>query len=905
MDFHPLFVFHGFSTELTLERTAEATKVGKNKSSVACAVQKGEEVKEEARARIRQSGGDPGCAKLVLSESKLQFGQYRGQTFKWLLGNDVGYACSIVVLHQKERDSGYTSQSPLAVNKTALASYARLFPDMVAALRSQAALMGEMPVRELDGRAVGFGAHAKRTYSALYESPYGDDQSYLQWLRGKRTKPGSTMHAFQRYVLKRDKDAQTQTAPGPDASGKCSPQVCLTFTGEEEPTDAMLLEPTDATTDAMLLEPTDAMLLEAAMEAESQPSTSQTPMRTPLEAGPSRLTAPIAGDGAASPLTSGAELLPKSWRQTLPEDQHDWVGRALFVRGPNGKAVLKSGLQLWWQPPKKLPYYTQPPASSTVFFHSRFFLWCPYKLWGCKLECPKCRRKLTGCGLYKTLRRVLDLSDWYYMECHKKYAAWASNIIGQLSTANQAEFPAILTYKSSCDKKVIWQMQARTLGNSATRLRSNLIMEHSREWQTRAIGYLEVMDRFCAVSSSLLPGACIPPMRPLPSVSWLLSVYVREVLPRMEHTKARITSIFGSILKMDSTKKMTKKLAGEAAGMAAWVTNVGNELGQVLMSVVTAAEGDGLLAMARGLMRRYREAGRDPPLVNYVDRDCCSAAGQPKVAATFGEWDRLVVRLDVWHLMRRFSSGVTTEAHTLYGEFMNRLSFAMFEWDEGDVRRLSEAKRAEHGGNAHVQPSAKELHRHCRRRTRGAEETKRLVQEVLDHLWDAKDTMGVKLFDQDRMKEIWSTQQRHLGCIQDPPGVALYTRTSTVTRGGVALPVFRCARGSTSLESFHLHLCRFIPGTSADALHFQVYLLEGLCRWNEDRGKAAVKGTDAVTVQCYDASLQDALARLTQRLMGVTLVDNYTPGEQVHRRAHWHPVPVCPDWRRAAVPRRG
>ncbi|XP_061753808.1 uncharacterized protein LOC133551273 isoform X2 [Nerophis ophidion] len=745
--------------------------------------------------------------------------------------------------------------------------------DMVAALRSQAVRMGEMPFRELDGRAVGFGAHAKRTYSALYESPNGDDQSYLQWLRGKQTKPGSTMHAFQRYVLKRDKDAQTQTAAaGRDAPGKCPPQVCMTlFTGAGEE------------------EPTDAMLVEAAMEVESQPSTTSQTMRTPLEAGPSRLTAPIAGHDAASPLTSGAELLPKSWRQTLPEEQHNWVGRALFFRGPKGKAVLKSGLKLWWQPPKKLPYYTQPPASSAVFFHSRFFLWCPYKLWGCKLECPKCKHKLTGCGLYKTLRKVLDLSDWYYMAteylechaCHRKYAAWASNIIGQLSTAKQAEFPAILTYRLSCDKKVIRQMQARTLGNSATRLRSYLVEEHSREWQTRALGYLEVMARFRSVSSFPQPRACIPPMRPLPSVSWLLSVYVREVLPRMEHTKARITSTFGSILKMDSTKKMTKKLAGEAAGTAAWVTNVGNELGQVLMSVLTVAEGDGLLAMAQGLMRRYREAGRDPPHVLYVDRDCCcSAGGQPKVAATFGEWDRLVVRLDVWHLMRRFARGVSTEAHTLYGEFMNRLSFAMFEWDEGDMSRLREAKRAERGGNGHVEPSRKELYRHCRRRTRGVEETTRLVQEVMDHLWDAKDTLGVKLFDQGRMKEIWSTQRRHLGCIQDPPGVALYTRTSTVTRGGVALPVFRCARGSTSLESFHLHLSCFIPGTSANALHFQVYLLEGLCRWNEGRGRAAVKGTDDVTVQCYDAGLQDALAQLTQELMGLTLVDNYTPASK-------------------------
>ncbi len=77
---------------------------------------------------------------------------------------------------------------------------------------------------------------------------------------------------------------------------------------------------------------------------------------------------------------------------------------------------------------------------------------------------------------------------------------------------------------------------------------------------------------------------------------------------------------------------MTKKLAGEAAGTAAWVTSVGNEHGQVLMSVLTAAEGDGLLPMAAGIVRRYREAGKAPPKVLYVVRDCCATAGQCKVA---------------------------------------------------------------------------------------------------------------------------------------------------------------------------------------------------------------------------------------------------------------------------------
>ena len=140
-------------------------------------------------------------------------------------------------------------------------------------------------------------------------------------------------------------------------------------------------------------------------------------------------------------------------------------------------------------------------------------------------------------------------------------------------------------------------------------------------------------------------GGVAPNHAPVPTVFWLINVYIRDALMRLDETRARVTSIFGDIFKMDPTKKVdscvihhsvschrvtqiTKKLAGGAAGTAAWVTNVGNEYGQVLMSVLTAAEGDGLVDMAAGLMRRYREAGKAPLKVLYVDRDCCTTVGQ-------------------------------------------------------------------------------------------------------------------------------------------------------------------------------------------------------------------------------------------------------------------------------------
>lgn len=80
---------------------------------------------------------------------------------------------------------------------------------------------------------------------------------------------------------------------------------------------------------------------------------------------------------------------------------------------------------------------------------------------------------------------------------------------------------------------------------------------------------------------------------------------------------------------------MCRKLAGAAANNAAWVTNVGNEYGQVLMSVLTDSEGDGLLPMTVGLMQRYREAEETPPAVMYVDRDCCAAGGRQSKVCSF------------------------------------------------------------------------------------------------------------------------------------------------------------------------------------------------------------------------------------------------------------------------------
>jgi len=101
-----------------------------------------------------------------------------------------------------------------------------------------------------------------------------------------------------------------------------------------------------------------------------------------------------------------------------------------------------------------------------------------------------------------------------------------------------------------------------------------------------------------------------------------------------------------------------------------------------------------------------------------------------------------------------------------------------------------------------------ELAAHCRQRTRGATESANVIEPLLLALSATTNSLGMWFFREDMM-EIWAEQERHLPCLQDPPNVSLYTITGYITKGGEHVPVLQCARGTTSLESFHLHLARY------------------------------------------------------------------------------------------------
>ncbi|XP_071501526.1 uncharacterized protein [Diadema antillarum] len=761
------------------------------------------EVRTNAVRELKEKGGDERSKLAVLGQYRVQFGQFRGQTFKWLLENALGYCAYIAAQVQQEPKS----EAPLYANKLCLASYLKAFPEGKRAIELKSA------------------ARPKPTIPSRRPADVPSSR--------KRTAPATTPRA----------PKSPKTADQPEMA-------------DEDVSDADLLAA--------------AEFLESISGAEAADTTSSQQSR-------------------ADARSERGILLTEGWKKTLPEADKQWISQAFFRESSRGKAEMDMSkiTQLWFYPPQAKFALGQPPKPSR-YFASKILMWMPRKLWAVKLVCPReeCDgAEMTSAGAYPTVRQVLDSDGYYnlaaeYLECrrcHRKLISWSKPILDQLDTGHRMQFPIVLSYKHACDMKIVTMLRDRSLGNGPFQMMRKVKEAHTTAWLGKTAIYQSAVKEFIAASEKGLierPRCEAPPAMPsLPTYQWLLSIYCNDVLERIDEVKAGITSTFGRVLKVDSTKKIARKLAGHASGTAAWATNVGNEIGQVLMTVLTAAEGMGLDDMTAGLVRRYEAAGQPPPELLYVDRGCCGAN-----SLVFKEWPDLTVRLDIWHFMRRLARGCTTESHQLYAFFLRHLSAAIFEWSADDVEQLVRAKRAELAEKNVICPNdddtlkrigRKEMARHCRRSTRGTDETTRLIEDLLMSLdgQEGRDTLGVPLFDSDKIWNIWESQKRHVACLQDPPGVQLYTKIGETVKGGVTLPVYRCARGSTSLESFHLHLNRFIPGTQANNVHYQAYLLEGVHRWNCDRAAAAVTA-QGPSHTSYGSSIEHDVEKTNQELFG-------------------------------------
>ena len=157
------------SGDLILRATAEAKSV---RLSSAFLAKSPEEDRKEAVKRVVSHGGDPENEALILSQSNIQFGKYRGLTFQWLLENDIGWAVSLVTSHRIEREKS-KSMNMYMINKDMFSKFACSFPSFAAAVQyrqaqNEATLSAK--VGNEDARLVGFGVYKANTWKELYDS---------------------------------------------------------------------------------------------------------------------------------------------------------------------------------------------------------------------------------------------------------------------------------------------------------------------------------------------------------------------------------------------------------------------------------------------------------------------------------------------------------------------------------------------------------------------------------------------------------------------------------------------------------------------------------------------------------------------------------------------------------------
>lgn len=110
-------------------------------------------------------------------------------------------------------------------------------------------------------------------------------------------------------------------------------------------------------------------------------------------------------------------------------------------------------------------------------------------------------------------------------------------------------------FRLVCDMRFIRLLRDQMLGNSPARQVRQLKENHGEEWLNWLAHYLRECADFVNCPS-INPVVCQEPPEPIciPTSRCLLSVYGRDIFCRMDHIKDSITSVFGTILKMDSTK---------------------------------------------------------------------------------------------------------------------------------------------------------------------------------------------------------------------------------------------------------------------------------------------------------------------------------------------------------------
>jgi hypothetical protein len=114
-----------------------------------------------------------------------------------------------------------------------------------------------------------------------------------------------------------------------------------------------------------------------------------------------------------------------------------------------------------------------------------------------------------------------------------------------------------ILFRYACDVRVIRLLRERTVGNSPSRLVKQLKEQHSEEWLQKTVQYLTDCKQFSGFHKKGLAFQDPPEHMTIPTYKWIQHVYNQDILMRIVEVKAKVTSVFGTVLQMDKRSKIS------------------------------------------------------------------------------------------------------------------------------------------------------------------------------------------------------------------------------------------------------------------------------------------------------------------------------------------------------------
>ncbi|XP_052440136.1 uncharacterized protein LOC127979056 isoform X2 [Carassius gibelio] len=662
----------------------------------------------------------------------------------------------------------------------------------------------------------------------------------------------------------------------------------------------------------------------------------------------------------------------KLWMRMELQDLGLWPG-SRPVRNPG------NSISLWHLPPQPELVDMASELPSPNFFQLHpFFIWKPEAhimvrlrntyILPCLHGCPHPQVVSAGVG---RPRVIVGTSGQYYIlssrlcckACQKYWFADNPRWLEKLPKRFTNILPAFLTYKKAICKSVMDEL--RRTGKSPTDMANQVNELLHLKYERAHLAYLHAIESIRDAEAGTYGQRTIGQFLRKESTprafgsyddqdGWygvsVSSFYLTDCLldeyKRQEPAMSKLLQgTFGRVFRSDHTRKVARKVTLASGVMSSYA--IMNENWLIVSWVMVQSETQrSLEPMYQGLAKRYNDAGVEKAGFHWMDRDCCAPFKIPDcIPAEHLNWDawkttpsivagatsgplentcasrsyfnnNIVVKLDLFHCLRRFSRESTSEHHPLFSTFCQLLSAAFSVVDQEDLGRLQDAYRF--CGIHPANPTKQHIREHCRTKVPQPTELLDRVEKVLKHFHLAMDPNNVPLFKSSMLKT-WRIQRVHIlrGCLSDPElseGI-MYRYGGTlqlnhVPGEGAKVPIWIPVRGTSQQEGYHFHQAQWITGTHVSTELFQAQGMTGVARWNHQR-MLDLKQPGVILPAVFDPALMVELNSTSKKVTGeekyptLHLSDRDT-GERFgleYTEPGCRPVPL--DWDKHRTQKRG